>query len=117
MPQIIFNGIESLLFVSVLFSSNLPTSETKTLEISKCHLREEWIVCSNIGNVTSISLDNYKDPVAAPRKRISISNWPQTSNEDRASISGLYHLPGNAFRGLKVRWHFFTERFLIYTVE
>ena len=112
MPQIHFNGISSLLFVSALFASNLHTGETKPLVIAKCRLNEDWIDCSNIGNVTSFSLDNYTAPVAGPRRRISVTDWPQTRDEDRANFSGLSHLPGNAFRGLKVGWRFFTQRLL-----
>ena len=109
-----FNSINLLLFVSYLFASNLPSSETKPLVLAKCKLYEEWILCRNISNVTSFSLDNYTDPVAGPRRSISISNWPQTTDKDRASISGLNYLPGNAFRGLKVSSSFFTQRFLWY---
>ena len=114
MPQIHFNGISSLLFVLALFSSNMPNGETKALVIANCYLSDDWIDCSNIGNVTSFSLDNYTDPVAGPRSGIYVSDLPPTRDEDRANFSGLSHLPGNAFRGLEVSWRFFTQRFLSY---
>ena len=117
MPQIHFNGMNSLLLVSVLFACNLSTGKTNPLVIANCYLSDWMIDCSDIGNVTSFSLDNYTDPATGPRKSISVTNWPQTGDEDRASISGLNHLPGNAFRGLQVSLCFFTERSLSYLLN
>ena len=71
----------------------------KTLQLASCELGSHQIVCSNAGNFSSFSLDNYTDP-GNSRRHLYLT----ASAEQRTLI--FQHLPSGAFRGLYVSNNF-----------